>query len=195
MGMIAYDDALIAYTDKGNIYGLAPVWESFLNIVPHFIWKDKPIYLFGNDYAHEIGVLSEDDTTTGISFGPVGDAYHEAQWFGILVVLPPIMFLYFFVTESLTGSVRETPYAILPIALAAHAAPEGMLTSPIYMATFGAFLLIVVAFLSKYVLAHFVRLLMGGDRTRVLLTQNFFPASRAASSAPPPGDPIQTRTF
>ncbi len=179
MDMLAYDDALIAFTDKGNVYGLGPIWANFLNVIPHFIWKEKPIFPFGNAFAHEIGVLSEDDTTTGISFGPVADAYHEAQWFGVLVVLPPIIFLYFFVTESLTGSVRETPYALLPIALAAHAAPEGLLAAPLYMATIGAVLLIVIAFMSKYVLAHFTRLAMGGDRTRVQITQSFFPDARA----------------
>lgn len=184
LSMLPVDDAIIAYTDRGNVFGLSPTFVAYASIIPRFIWKDKPIIGFGNVYAHEIDMLSPDDTTTGISFSPIGDAYHQATWFGILCVFPIVTFLYFFITDSLTGSVRDSPYALLPIALAAHAAPEGMLGGEIYLQTYGAFLLIVIAFLGKYVLARFTRLALGGDRVRVFRTRDFILASRQSKPGP-----------
>jgi hypothetical protein len=173
LNMISYDDALIAYTDRGAVYGLTPTYNAYLNAIPHFIWKDKPDIAYGNTYAHEIGVLAEDDYSTGISFSPVGDAYHEATWFGLLFVWPVVIFLYFFITDSLTGNLRQSPYAMLPISLAAHFAPEGSMTSAIYMQTTGAALLIIIAFLCKSVLAYGMRVGLGGERVRVLRTRDF----------------------
>ena len=53
--MISIDDALIDHTQKFGTYGLYPMVASFENLVPHFIWKDKPEVFFGNVFAHEIG--------------------------------------------------------------------------------------------------------------------------------------------
>ena len=193
LNMLAFDDALIAQTDKTGVYGLVPVFSGYLNIIPHFIWKDKPIFAFGNVYAHEIGLLGEDDNSTGISFSPVSDAYHEATWFGILFVWPIVIFLYFFIIDSLTGSLRDSPYAMLPVALAAHFAPEGLMGGAIYMQTIGAALLIAVAFLSKSVLASAMRVAMGGERVRVLRTRDFllgnFLDSRKPVTQPQPTVP------
>jgi hypothetical protein len=100
-----------------------------------------------------------------------------------------VIFLFFLITDSLTGSVRDSPYAMLPIALTAHAAPEGMLTGAIYLQTYGAMLLIIVAFSSKYVLARFTRLTLGGDRVRVLRTRDFILGSRQVRPVPQPGAP------
>ena len=193
LNMISFDDALVAYTDRGNVFGIIPTYDSYLNAIPHFIWKDKPIVAFGNVYAHEIGVLGDEDTATGVSFSPVGDAYHEATWFGILFVWPIVIFLYFFITDSLTGSLRQSPYAMLPVTAAAHFAPEGLMSSPIYMQTTGAALLIIIAFLCRNVLAQGVSVAMGAQRTRVLRTRDFllggFLESRKPVVQPRPGDP------
>jgi hypothetical protein len=190
LNMMCFDDAIMAYTDKGNVFGLEPTYYSYLNLVPHFIWKDKPYVGFGNTFAHEIGVLGEDDDTTGISFSPLGDAYHEAKWFGILFIWPIVIFLYFFVTDSLTGSARQSPYAVLPIALAAHAAPEGMMATPIYLQTTGALMLIILSLVSKYVLAYATRVGMGGERVRILRTRDFILGSFLNSRKPVVGPAV-----
>jgi hypothetical protein len=189
LSMFSPDDALISYTEKGNIFGLTSTFASYVNIVPHFLWKDKPSAGFGNTYAHEIGILDESDTTTGISFSPVADAFHEASWFGVVLVFPPVIFLYFFITDSLTGSVRDSPYALLPIALSAHAAPEGMMTGAIYLQTYGAMLLIIIAFLAKNLLARITMLTMGGDRVRVFRTRDFILGAREVKPIPQPEAP------
>ena len=140
--MISWDDALIDTTEQGHVYGLYPVLFSFVNVVPHFLWRDKPIIALGNLYSHEIGIShggqDSDDTTTGISFSPTGDAFHEARWLGVLVVAPLLWFLCFFGMDWLCGDTRRSPWGLLMLASCAHIAPEGMLDGPIHLITYGA---------------------------------------------------------
>ena len=180
--MLAYDDALITVTDQGTPFGLGPVYFTYINIVPHFLWPSKPTIGFGNVFAHEIGVLAENDETTGISFSPVGEAYHEAAWWGVGLLLPGIVFLLFLVTDSLAGDVRISPWGFLPISVAVNVAPEGGLTGAISMTTYGAVVLILVALLSRYVFPLLWPLVIGGSRTRVRPTMNF---DRIASTRKP----------
>ena len=176
--MLAYDDAIIHYTDQGNVFGLLPVYTGFTNIVPHFLWPNKPTSTPSNEYGHELGVLSTDDLTTGISFSPTGDAYHEAEWFGLIIVMPLVMFFTFFATDSITGSVKEAPWALLPFAIFAHVAPEGLLQGAIYAGLYGNLAVILVAVLSRYVLPVATNLVMGplrAGRGSVQRTLNFTP--------------------
>ena len=149
--MLAFDDDLINYTDQGNTFGLLPTFYSYINIVPHFIWADKPVFAYGNVYAREIGALPEEDVTTGISFSPTGDIYHQATWLGVLVVWPVVAFIFFFMTDSLTGSVRQAPWALLPITLASHAAPEGLVAGTIFLSTYGTVGLLATVWFANYV--------------------------------------------
>ena len=83
------DDALINITEQGQVFGISPIWASFSNLIPHFLWPSKPRLYYGTLYAQEIGgLLSEDDTTTGISFSPTAEAFHMARWIGVLIVAP-----------------------------------------------------------------------------------------------------------
>jgi hypothetical protein len=156
--MLAFDDALIQVTDQGSVFGLGPAYSTFLNAIPRFLWRDKPVFGAGNAYGHEIGVIAEDDEGTGISFSPSADAYHEAKWFGVIVVEPIIMFILFIVSDSLSGDVRLSPWGLLFVALFAHWAPEGELGGPIWLATFGAEGVIFAAVFSGMVLPFFTKL-------------------------------------
>ena len=156
--MLAFDDALITLTDQGSVYGLGPAYGTFVNSIPRFLWKDKPEYKSGNVYGQQIGVISESDDSTGISFSPTGDAYHEAKWFGVIVVETFIMFVLFLVSDSLSGDVRKAPWGMLFLALFAHAAPEGELPGPIWLATFGAESVIFAALFSGYAIPLLTRL-------------------------------------
>lgn len=160
--MLAFDDDLINYTDEGNVFGLLPTVYSYANIVPHFIWKEKPVFSYGNVYAREIGALPDEDVTTGISFSPTGDAYHQATWLGVLVVWPVVVFLFFLVTDSLTGSTRQAPWALLPITLASHQAPEGLMSGTIFLTTYGVVALVFLAFFAKYLVPVATDLMRGG---------------------------------
>ena len=173
LSMFAYDDALISRTDQGYVFGLEPTFNAFVNIVPRFLWPDKPFFYTSNAYGRELGVIGDSDITTGISFSPTADAYHEATWFGIFVVWSLVSFLYFFITDSLTGDVRQSPWGLLPIALVSHIAPEGLVDGVILQFTYGSIGIIIVAWSVRYVFPVFVRLLSGGDKTIVRKTRDF----------------------
>jgi hypothetical protein len=155
--MISIDDALIDTTEQGNVFGFTPLLYDVYNLVPHFIWPGKPLILLGNVYWHEIGMAhysnqGEDDTTTGISFSPTSDAFHMAKWTGVLVVAPVLWFMCFFVMDWVCGDTRRSPWGLLMVAMCSHIAPEGLMSGPFYLATFGPLTVIFVSFMAAYVL-------------------------------------------
>ena len=164
--MISVDDKLIDVTERGAVFGLTPVAVDFENLIPHFLWPDKPTPFFGNVFAHEVGGLDVDDTTTGVSFTASGEAYHLDKWAGVLVVAPLIWILLFVTMDSLCGDVRKSPWGLLVIALFAHVAPEGMLDGAIYTFGYGSLSVIFGALTSAYVMPALGRL-STGSRTRV----------------------------
>ena len=167
--MIGPDDALINYTSRGNMFGLAVIPAYFANWIPHLLWPDKPGLASGNLFAHEIGgILGEDDYSTGISFTPTGEAYHLAQWAGIFVVAPLIWILMFTVFDSLCGDTRRSPWGLLIIAAFAHTAPEGMLGGAIYLTWFGAVGIIFVAVTSAYAMPLIGTLIAGPEKTGIV---------------------------
>jgi hypothetical protein len=183
--MLAPDDALIQATDQYGTFGMWPTLHMYLNAIPHFIWKDKPIENIGNVYAHQIGEVGEDDDTTGISFSPWGDAYHQAGWLGVAFLVPLVVFLYGFINDSLCGSIRRSPWPLLAILLGAHAIPQGLLDGIVYLSTDGVFALLLIASLSKWVLPLVAKLVTGGDRTRVIRAPEFRSRARPLSPVDP----------
>jgi hypothetical protein len=165
--MISVDDALIDVTEKNGSFGLAPIVVGFENLIPHFLWPNKPSIGFGNLYAHEIGGLAEDDFTTGISFSPSGEAYRIGRWLGIFIVAPLLWILLFTVFDSLCGDARVTPWGLLMAAYFAHIAPEGMLGGIIYALGYVNFGLIFAALSAAYVMPIFGSLVKGPEQIRV----------------------------
>jgi hypothetical protein len=164
---ISIDDPLINITDQGRVIGFAPIVESFVNAVPHFIWPNKPHPIYGgNYYAHEINGQEryEGDTTTGISFSPTAEAYHMAKWEGVLVVAPLIWCIFFVVFDSLLGDLRTTPWGLLALALISHSAPEGALSGLIYLLAFGTEILVFCASFATWVAPFFAIPVLGKDR-------------------------------
>jgi hypothetical protein len=166
LNMLTPDDAIIAYTEEGNYESLYPTYVAFTNIIPHFIWADKPYFYTGNTYAREIGMIGDEDFTTGISFTPAGDAYHQAGWFG-LPVLAGVLFMLFMVMDSLSGDVRISPWGLLFVVVSAHNAPEGLIGGQVYVATYTAFGVVIVALMTRYVLPILSGIVTNTERTRV----------------------------
>jgi hypothetical protein len=161
--MMSIDDALINHTAQFGTFGLYPIATAFQNLVPHFIWPEKPIYLSGNIYAHEVGVLGPDDESTGVSFSSTSTAYHLAGWPGVFLLAPAIWFLLFFVFESLCGDTRQTPWGLLVLLLYTHAAPEGDVGALIYEASYAAFGIIFAAVVGSYVAPVLGTLVIGPE--------------------------------
>ena len=177
---ISTDDTLINITDRGRVFGLSPIKASFLNVIPHVFWPNKPSLHFGNLYAHEIGELPADDTTTGISFSPTAEAYHLDTWVGVLVVAPLIWLLLFVVLDSLFGDLRATPWGLLVLAFISHYAPEGGITGAIYVLTYGTAIFAFCAIFAAWVAPLFAIAVLGRDRRK-----NLFRPSPAATRVTP----------
>jgi hypothetical protein len=150
--MISIDDSLNYATEQFGTFGLAPMVQAVENLVPHFIWKDKPQILIGNVFAHEVGILSEEDESTGVSFSSTVTAYHLAGWKGIFLLAPAVWFFLFLIFDSLCGDVRKIPWGLLVIVLYAHAAPEGDVTTVIYMCFYTTYAIVFAAVMGAYVM-------------------------------------------
>jgi hypothetical protein len=146
------DDALIEHTRQFGPYGYFPIIFSFENLVPHFIWPGKPSIQFGNVYAHEIGMLAPDDDSTGISFSPTAEAFHDAGWLGIFLIAPAMWLALFTLFDSLCGDVRKSPWGLLVLVTFGHLAPEGGLIGIAYSLGYTAFGIVFAAVMGAYVM-------------------------------------------
>jgi len=140
LSMIPPDDELFSYSSQGHYEGTAPVEEYFGNLAPHFISPNKHVTFGGNYYAHEMGYgLAADDTTTGISFSPVAEAYHCEGWGGIFWLLPLIWVMLFSSVDFVVGDMAKYPWGLMVVVWFAHAAPEQLLGGMIYFIGYGNF--------------------------------------------------------
>jgi hypothetical protein len=166
--MISMDDSLIELTDRLGPHGISPLIEDLENLVPHFLWANKPAVTGGNSYAHEVGgIVTESDDTTGISFSAMGEGYHLAKWIGILLAAPVLWTMLFTLFDSLCGDIRLSPWGLLIVVYYAHMAPEGGLGSTIYAMGYIAFGLIVAALSAAYLMPILGTLFKGPERTGV----------------------------
>jgi hypothetical protein len=140
---------------------------AFENLVPHFLWPNKPTIHFGNFYAHEMGGLAADDVTTGISFSPSGEAFHTGRWMGVLLWAPLIWIALFTLFDSLCGDTRTSPWGLLMCAYFAHTAPETGLGGAIFSMGNVAVGLIVAAVASAYIMPVLGTLFKGPGQVAV----------------------------
>lgn len=165
--MLSMDDALINVTEERGAFGLTPIYISFENWVPHFLWPGKPEIKIGNFYAHEIGMLNPDDDTTGISFSPIGEGFHLARWVGILLILPAIWIALFTLYDSLCGDIRVSPWGLLALVIFGHAAAESGLSGIIYLLWFQAISLSFAVLAAIYVMPVFGYIATGSKAARL----------------------------
>ena len=114
-----------------------------------------------------MGMISQDDTTTGISFSPAGEAYHIGGWFRVFFWAPVIWILLFIVFDSLCGDTRQSPWGLLVIPIFAHAAPEPGLFGAIYLLGYGAVGIVFAALASAYVMPIIGTLLAGPENIAI----------------------------
>lgn len=165
--MVAVDDAIINVTEQRGAFGPAPIIISFENWVPHFLWPGKPAIKLGNFYAHEIGMLEPDDTTTGISFSPIGEGFHIARWTSIFLILPVLWIALFILFDSLCGDIRVSPWGLLAFVIFGKLAPEGGLSGVIYMLWFSAISISLAALAAVYVMPLLGYIATGSQESRL----------------------------
>jgi hypothetical protein len=190
--MISIDDALINRTAQFGTFGYYPIIEAFENLVPHFIWPDKPVLLSGNIYAHEVGLLGEQDDSTGVSFSSTSSAFHLGGWKGVFLLAPAVWFLLFFAFESLCGNVQETPWGLLVLVIYVHTAPEGDIGNMVYTATYAAFGIVFAAIVGSYI-APLIGTLFIGPEGIELRKGGSIRSIAGRLLLPPPPKPDQTQ--
>ncbi len=140
LSMFPVDDELFDYSEEGHYEGMAPIYQYFGNLAPHFINPNKQVTYSGNFYAHEMGYgLGEDDYTTGISFSPVAEAFHCEGWGGVFWLLPVIWILLFSSTDFIVGDMTKYPWGLMVVVWYAHLVPEQLVGGMIYFLGYGNF--------------------------------------------------------
>jgi hypothetical protein len=174
--MIGPDDSLNNFTDQGVAPGIAPFILYAENLVPHFIWPNKPNWGGGNLYARQMGYVGEDDTTTGISFSPAAEAFHLMRWTGILIIAPILWTILFILYDSLCGDLRKAPWGLFVALAFAHLAPEGGIGGVIN--SFGnlAAGIVFAALMGTYIMPIFGEILIGPGRKTVRVGEPFLHA-------------------
>jgi hypothetical protein len=160
---ISMDDAIMVYKQHYGFEGLSPIIMDFENLVPHFIWKNKPDFNLGNTFAHQIGLLANDDTTTGVSFSPAAESYVFLGWTGVFLLAPILWIILFTLFDSLCGDLRDAPWGLLVAVFFAHVAPEGGLGGVIYMYVYISFGIIFSAIIGAYVMPILGTLFIGPE--------------------------------
>lgn len=184
--MLSIDDALINRTAQSGNFGAYPIIWAFENAVPHFIWKDKPQILIGNIWAHEVGLLGEEDESTGISFSSTATGFHMLGWTGLFLLSPAIWLLLFTIFDFLCGDTRQTPWGLLVMVLYAHAGPEGDLPSLIYICIYTAVGIIFAAVVGAYVMPVFGTLFIGPEGIELRRTGSIRSIAGRILLPPPP---------
>jgi len=184
LGALAMDDALIDTTDIHGAYGFQPLIVGIENVVPHFIWKNKPVYLYNNSYAHEIGILGEEDFTTSISFGPSADGYHQAKWIGVLVVMPLVLIVLFTIVDSVAGSIKHSPWGLIFTVYFLHAGAESTLGSCFTSAFIVSITIVITVYAARYVLP-LVGSVLFPERRKTILVRSLQPVPATHTALPP----------
>lgn len=148
---VPVDDALFYNTDHLRPGSPLVLWGYVLDMVPRYLYPNKPAGLLGNSYGREIGLLGADDVTTSISFTPFADAYHNAGWLGVTLYLGLLFFVMFYVCDSLAGGLGQSQWALFYIIYFSHFASEGFLSFTTYAISNIALGLIASAIILTYV--------------------------------------------
>jgi len=160
---IALDDSIMVYARRNGFDGIDPIISAFENLVPHFIWKDKPQYHGGNEYAHDVGALADEDLTTGVSFSAAADAYTYMEFTGVFLLAPILWIILFTLFDSLCGDLRQAPWGILVALVYSHLGPEGGLGGIIYTYGYVTFGIVFSAIVGAYVMPVMGTLFIGPE--------------------------------
>ncbi|HTU49610.1 MAG TPA: hypothetical protein VMF56_03395 [Acidobacteriaceae bacterium] len=178
--LICQDDRLIQVTQHTGPAGLGYLVDGFEMVIPHFLWPNRIVLSLGNIYGRETDEANQEDFTTAVAFAPVGDAYRELGWSGIVVVMPILYFFTFIFLNGVFGDARESPWGLVLVAYAAFEAPGLLL--PVHPQLWGHYvpLILLVMWITRYV-APQVAVLFGFRKVQakiVLPGQELVPKAR-----------------
>ena len=149
--LICQDDRLIAVAQHAGSVGPSYLIDGFEMVIPHFIWPSRVNLSLGNIYGRETDEAGGEDYTTAVAFAPIGDAYREFGWSGIVVVMPVLYFFSFVILNGVFGDARESPWGLVLVAYAAFAAPGLLL--PVHPQLWAHYipLILIVMWVTRYI--------------------------------------------
>ncbi|MFC6646398.1 hypothetical protein ACFQBQ_12545 [Granulicella cerasi] len=149
------DDTLISFSSHGNYIGYGYLWYLFYSWFPHVLLPNKealmPQDAGGNYYARQIGMIVEDDTSTGISFGPAAEAFHFDGWRALIVMLPLLWALHFIVIDLIAGDIRRAPWGLFYFMVFSHMAAESAVSGLVGFIAYNNFGVIIGMFAGTFV--------------------------------------------
>jgi hypothetical protein len=168
--LICQDDRLIDITQHTGPVGPQYLIDGFEMVVPHMLWPGRVNLSLGNIYGRETDESSSEDYTTSVAFAPIGDAYREFGWSGIVVVMPVLYFFTFIILNGVFGDARESPWGLVLVCYAAFAAPGLLL--PVHPQLWAHYipLILIVMWVTRYV-APQVGVIFGFRKIRAKIVQ------------------------
>ncbi|MHB1938222.1 MAG: hypothetical protein ACYCOR_16780 [Acidobacteriaceae bacterium] len=149
--LICQDDRLISLTQHTGPTGSDYLIDGFEMVIPHFLWPGRINLSLGNIYGRETSETGDEDYTTAVAFAPVGDAYRELGWSGVVVAMPIMYFFTFIILNGVFGDARESPWGLVLVAYAATFAPGLLL--PVHPQLWAHYipLILVVMWVTRYI--------------------------------------------
>jgi hypothetical protein len=168
--LICQDDRLIDVTQHTGPTGSQYLIDGFEMVIPHMIWPGRANLSLGNIYGRETNETGDEDYTTAVAFAPIGDAYREFGWSGVVVVMPIMYFFTFIILNGVFGDARESPWGLVLVGYAAFVAP-GMLL-PVHPQIWGHYIpeILLVMWITRYV-APQVAVLFGFRKIQAKIVQ------------------------
>lgn len=127
--LIEQVDELVSATLDTGASGWLTIEHGFKLMVPHVLYPDKPLYNSANYLGHRIGIISDEDETTQITFGLVAESFSAFEWGGALIIPFILNLLFFVIYKKLVGNIFNNIWAVWLFGLFQHAFVEATIAS------------------------------------------------------------------
>ena len=79
---------VIRYTTEVGFGGGAIYWNNLIGVIPRILWLSKPnISNDSQELAVQLGMVGAHDYSTSIGLQPIGEAFYELGWLGLMVAV------------------------------------------------------------------------------------------------------------
>lgn len=127
--LIEQVDELVAATLATEASGWLTIEHGFKLMMPHFLYPDKPLYNSANFLGHRIGIISDENETTQITFGLIAESYSAFEWGGVVIIPFMLNLLFFVIYKKLVGDIFNNIWAIWLFGVFQHAFVEATIGS------------------------------------------------------------------
>ena len=107
---------LVNSDDHEGFTGIDRYLPAFLEIIPHFLWPDRPDPISSNELGHKAGFrLQRSDTTTGIAIASPALFYDIGGWLALPVYTFLGFELFFYALRCMVGKAAQSVWGLMLI--------------------------------------------------------------------------------